>query len=686
MYKSAIHQHNHRRHRPVQQQQQQPSASDTSWSFPSWAADSSSWKDATPSPAPSTRAPFIPVRPKTPTFDDNPFISFVKPGLPPPLPPPQEPQVYQPPLFPTTKKHLYFFAEFSRLTAAGKPKPGGTFDVLVVFTPSRVEGSLACKCRVESHRRTPIHDEQSIQAVVPAAASSDDAGEEIALPPHRTNPEADTASSEDEDDGHSTRRHNGNKRYRHDPLDCAPPRKARKPPLPYLLCTGTIFDYRPSGHRLPFGARIELYEQLSEVQYLDNRMRVYLASSQERKAWLARTSAVGLAKSAPVTVAGDVQPLGPDNLGYRMLASMMRKHKKEKDHEQDIDGAALPATFNMQVVDVVLRDEKSRFGLATEDPQQQPPRFQSIGRFIVATKHVLGKGAHGTVFGALDSASRQLVVVKSELRQPDRSLTLENEVHITEESAHLVLSIQAGSLRGYSQQMKRSVPPSLLLDLTLEMIQAVQSIHAAGIIHRDIKPDNFLVSLTGHIKLADFGLAIPVQTRRKASGASTYASPLLTTRGAVVLHDDWWALVVTVLELSLPFATIRRHHESGCTVTDLGIDVLSRGDQSHLRHIADADVRSIVKLLMGQWRQTANALAQFPASQMLSAILRVLGPRRELIDGERRQFVKEYCQLNMDRALKSYEEAVCLLQTRKLPVYPGQENTATTAAAKVSHG
>ncbi|KAL7751166.1 hypothetical protein RI367_003371 [Sorochytrium milnesiophthora] len=139
------------------------------------------------------------------------------------------------------------------------------------------------------------------------------------------------------------------------------------------------------------------------------------------------------------------------------------------------------------------------------------------------------------------------------------------------------------------------------------------------------------------------------------------------------------------LTASLPFATIRSHRETGSTLTDLGIDVLSRGDQSHLRHIADADVRSIVKLLMGQWRQTANALAQFPASQMLSAILRVLGPRRELIDKERRQFVKEYCQLNMDRALKSYEEALFPQQTRQVPVYPGQEKTAMTTAAKVSH-
>lgn len=41
-----------------------------------------------------------------------------------------------------------------------------------------------------------------------------------------------------------------------------------------------------------------------------------------------------------------------------------------------------------------------------------------------------------------------------------------------------------------------------------ELVLALDAIHSLGYIHRDVKPDNMLISSTGHVKLADFGTCV----------------------------------------------------------------------------------------------------------------------------------------------------------------------------------
>lgn len=74
--------------------------------------------------------------------------------------------------------------------------------------------------------------------------------------------------------------------------------------------------------------------------------------------------------------------------------------------------------------------------------------------------------------------------------------------------------------RGLDEEMASSEIRDRILAYSLEISEALEYLHAHGIIHRDIKPSNIMITDDGHVKIADFGISKASDfTRLTATGA-----------------------------------------------------------------------------------------------------------------------------------------------------------------------
>ncbi len=197
------------------------------------------------------------------------------------------------------------------------------------------------------------------------------------------------------------------------------------------------------------------------------------------------------------------------------------------------------------------------------------------GRYRVGRP--IARGGMATVYQATDQRLDRELAVKvlhpgyaadpdfvTRFRREARAaarLSHPNVVNVFDQGSHngtLFLAMEYVPGRTLRQLMRDQapIPPGRALALLEPVLSALAAAHQAGIVHRDVKPENVLITDDGRVKVADFGLARAVTTSTSTTATSgvlmgtvSYLAPELVVHNVADARTDIYAVGVLLYEM-----------------------------------------------------------------------------------------------------------------------------------------